>query len=162
MPIYTTSPIRSVPAEAFSVHWGARRIPPSRGRHMTGRYPLGAGRGGVPFESRLECLTLSWLAGFPALQTIEAQPVTIRGPIAGRIRAYTPDFLVTFAEVSAPLAALGFGLRTIVEVKPSAYRWDPLVEAKLGATRTAIGLPVVLITELNLNLSHTPHGARQT
>lgn len=146
MTIEPLNPNNSESLNGFTIRWNARRIRPSHGLNMTGRYPLGRGRGSIPFESFLECRIIAWLSVFDGLASIQAQPLTIRGRIAGRIRSYTPDFLVKFSSIPRGLAALGFSRQTFIEVKPEEYAENSLVIAKLEAVQSATGITTILIT----------------
>jgi hypothetical protein len=86
-----------------------RRIPLSRRSHITGFQPVPTGV--VEHESALErdFVTLATFADPTA--KITSQPVTIRFDDGGRLRRYTPDFLVRWSD----------GQSDLVEVK---YRTD--------------------------------------
>src|SRR5260370_3682703 len=86
-----------------------RRIPLSRRSHVTGFQPVPTGV--AEHESALErdFVTLATFADPTA--TITSQPVTIRFGDGGRLRRYTPDFLVRWSD----------GRSDLVEVK---YRTD--------------------------------------
>ena len=129
-----------------------RVIPPSRSHHMRGWHPVRPGHGATPFESRLECRTISALVAFPELVSVRSQPVTVTYRGDGVALRYTPDLLVTLSTVPEELTTLGFGLETYIEVKPF---WRALSVAdklarQFAALRIAMKLPVVLVTELDL------------
>src|SRR5258708_4261077 len=86
-----------------------RRIPLSRRSHVTGFQPVPTGA--AEHESALErdFVTLATCADPTA--KITSQPVTIRFGDGGRLRRYTPDFLVRWSD----------GRSDLVEVK---YRTD--------------------------------------
>lgn len=132
------------------VEYKTRRIRPSHRGTLTGKVPLRAGKGMVPFESGLERDTLLWLRDEPGLASIKAQPFTIKGWIDGRYTWYTPDLLVTFAPVPEMVARLGFLDRTIVEVKPAALAGHDEVLLKLCLARKATGIAVVLVSDFDL------------
>ena len=95
----------------------ARRIPLSHGAHVTGWHPVRPGHGMVQFESALERDCIAFLAQLTGFLRIKSQPTTVACAYGGRVRRYTPDFLVDFESVPGTLVALGFGLQTYVEVK---------------------------------------------
>ena len=134
------------PIEIISVTWGERKIRPSHGRHVTGRFPLGGGRGSVPYESGGERDTYQWATSFPWLQDVIAQPVTIRGYIGQRFSVYTPDAILQYRRVPPKLAAEGFGTRTIIEVKPLELCGDPEANGKLQMASIALQLPARFVT----------------
>jgi hypothetical protein len=136
------------PIEVLSITWGERKIRPSHGRHVTGRFPLGGGLGSVPFESGIERDAYGWAASFPWLQAVSAQPVTIKGYIGQRFTVYTPDSIWQYRRPPPKLAAEGFGTRTIIEVKPPGLCRDPTANAKLCMASVALKLPARFITYL--------------
>lgn len=131
-----------------------RAIPLSRGYHVRGRHPIRPGHPAVPFESALECSLLSALAPNPDLVRVISQPVTMFYTEDGVSRRYTPDFLVEFRRLTTTLSRLGFGLRTMVEVKPLqlALREPEELCKRLRLLRFASGESVTLITESDVNL----------
>ena len=133
--------------EVLEINWGARRIRPTRGRHLTGRYPLGDGKPAVPYESGLERDSIAWLLGFSGLNDIASQPVTVVARVNGKRLVYTPDLLVDYTVPPPLLAEHGFGERTFVEVKPLRYARNEEVLLKLAVLRIALQLPVALLTE---------------
>lgn len=86
-----------------------RRIPLSRGSHVTGFQPLGTGT--AEHESALERDFVTLASFTDAGAIVTAQPVTIRFAHDGRQRRYTPDFRVEWSD----------GRCEIVEIK---YRDD--------------------------------------
>jgi hypothetical protein len=132
------------------IEYKTRKIRPSHRGTLTGKVPLRAGKGMVPFESGLERDTLLWLRDEPGLTSIKAQPFTVKGWIDGLYAWYTPDLLVTFAPVPKMVAMLGFQERTIVEVKPASLADDQDVLLKLCLARRATGIAVVLVSDFNL------------
>lgn len=140
-----------------------RAIPLSRGYHVRGRHPIRPGHPAVPFESALECSLLSALAPHPDLVKVISQPVTVFYTENGVSRRYTPDFLVEFRRLNTTLSRLGFGLRTMVEVKPLqvALSGSEGLCKRLRLLRFASGAAVTLITEadVSLVLEEASHGA---
>jgi hypothetical protein len=130
-----------------------RRVRATKGGHIRGYEPLGAGRRSVVFESLLERAVIRALVRFPQLRDIRAQPMTVRYTLGGKLRRYTPDFLVLLSEVPPELKALGFGLHTIVEAKAAAlFAFDrERVELGIRALIQARREPVVLLTEWELS-----------
>jgi hypothetical protein len=110
------------------------------------------GIGSVGYESGLERDVLLWIRPCAGLADVITQPFTVAGWICGSYRRYTPDYLVTHPEAHPHLRRLGFGPRTIIEVKPSAFAKDVEVLQKLCLARLVTGLPVVVITELDLKI----------
>lgn len=127
----------------------ARRIPLSHGAHVTGWHPVRPGHGMVQFESALERDCIAFLAGHPGFIEIKSQPTTITFAYAGRVRRYTPDFLVAFEGVPENLAALGFAPQTYVEVKyaEQAAVDRNIIAARLQGLRQVTGRPAVLLDE---------------
>jgi hypothetical protein len=140
-----------------------RVIPLSRGHHVRGRHPIRKNHPAVPFESALECSLLSALAPLSCLVRIVSQPVTVFFSDQGTSRHYTPDFLVELRAVPEAFARLGFGLRTMVEVKPLQLALGQSKELcdRLRVLRVATGAPVSLITEVDIPLlcEESRHGA---
>jgi hypothetical protein len=130
------------------VTWAKRRIRPSHGGHVTGRFPLGKGRGSVPYESRLECSVMAWLASYEGLTDLKSQPVTVEGWFDDTRVVYTTDIYVAYDPLPKPLEALGFGPETLIEVKPLKHGSDLLVFQKLAVVSMATGMPALLVTEL--------------
>lgn len=129
-----------------------RKVKPSHGRKLTGRVPLLYGRGMVPFESNLEKETIHWIRDVPGLISIQAQPFTVSGSIRRIPRTYTPDYLVEFSRTPPALAALGFGRKTVLEVKPLKYTGDELTRLKLCLCRKVTKLPTIFITEHHVQI----------
>lgn len=140
----------------------SRRIRPTKGGHIRGYEPLGPGRASVAFESLLERQVIRELSRFPELLDIRAQPLTVRYILDGKLRRYTPDLLVVLREVPVALESLGFGLRTIVEVKAAALLASERdrLELGIGALRNARPEPFVLLTDQDLaaGLLEVGHG----
>ncbi|WP_271580770.1 TnsA endonuclease N-terminal domain-containing protein [Bradyrhizobium sp. CCBAU 45389] len=86
-----------------------RRIPLSRRSHVTGFQPVPTGT--AEHESALERDFVTLTAFADPAATITSQPVTIRFDDGGKLRRYTPDFLVRWSD----------GRSDLVEVK---YRAD--------------------------------------
>ena len=128
------------------------RIRATKGGHIRGYEPLGVGRPSVAFESLLERRVIRSLACFPELLDVRAQPLTVRYSIGGKLRQYTPDLLVVLEDVPPNLETLGFGLRTIIEVKTSALLASDRDRLELGirALHMARPEPFVLLTEIDL------------
>jgi len=122
------------------MEFGLRRIPLSRRSHVTGFRP--ASTGCVEHESALErdFVTLT-LFDDPGAE-ITSQPVTIRFEHDGRVRRYTPDFLVRSSG----------GAGSLVEIKYRAdlrTQWERLRPAFSAARRWAAArdLRFHLVTE---------------
>lgn len=135
-----------------------RRIRPAHGKNMTGRVPLRR-VGSVEYESALERNFLLWIRGCSHLVDVVEQPLLVAGWFGGSYRRYTPDFLVTLRQIPRDLKALGFGARTIVEVKPAVFAGDVEVRQKLCLARKVTGLPAVIVTELDVTLPLTEETA---
>jgi hypothetical protein len=103
----------------------------------------------VQFESALERDCIAFLARHSGFLLIKSQPTTITFAYAGRVRRYTPDFLVDFESVPAPLVTLGFASQTYIEVKyaEQALTDRDIIAARLDALRQSTGLPAVLLDE---------------
>lgn len=129
-----------------------RRVPLSYGRHMTGVHPARPDIGPVEFESQLEARAISLLARFTELAGLRSQPLTLVYRSRGSMLRYTPDFHVSLIRVPDELAVLGFERETYVEVKPwrRAAAQETLLARKFSALRQATGLPVVLLTDLDI------------
>lgn len=151
--------LRSIPMppaiamQIVGVDIESRRIRATKGGHIRGYEPLGAGRPSVAFESLLERRVIRKLASFPELLDIRAQPLTVRYSLGGKFRRYTPDLLVVLREVPQELETLGFGLQTIVEVKAASLLVSDRDRLELGirALRKARLEPFVLLTERDLD-----------
>lgn len=130
----------------------SRVIPISHARHMRGWHPVRPNHSQVPFESRLEAKFISEVAQFPQFRAIRSQPITALYTYDGRQGRYTPDFLLELSSVPTSLADLGFGKRTYVEIKPftRALKDKDRLARKFSALRQATGLPVILVTDLDL------------
>jgi hypothetical protein len=143
--------IEEVRVESRGVVDVQRKIKPSHGRNMTGRFPMRYSDGGrtesIPCESRLEMRFLEWLQSTNSIRRVKAQPFLARGFIRGTWREYTPDFRIDFSDVPRALKSKGFGPTTIVEVKPKSKATDRDVLLKLCLLRIATRSPVVLVTE---------------
>jgi hypothetical protein len=126
----------------------SRRIRPVRGRHIRGYEPIRPGAS-APFESLLERSVIRGLAQHRSLLDLVAQPMTVRYRYCGKPRAYTPDLLVVLSDVPPKLAAHGFGLRTIVEVRATGLLEFDHGRTVLGwrALRLAVEDPIVMITD---------------
>lgn len=134
------------PVTIIKVEWGARKIKPSHGRHVTGRFPLGKGKGSVPYESGLESEVIAMLLSYPGLVGLQAQPLTLEAWVGNTKVVYTTDFLVEYDPLPQSLADAGFGPRTFIEAKPLKYCNDEEVHLKLNVLKAATGLPALLIT----------------
>lgn len=130
----------------------SRVIKPVKGGHVRGYQPLGAGRPSVAFESLLEKRAIRELAKFPELKSLVAQPVSVVYRIGGKERRYTPDFLVELSEVPPELETLGFGVRTLLEIKAAGLLAMDRERLELGvkALRAARQPPFVLLTDADL------------
>jgi hypothetical protein len=110
------------------------------------------GIGSVEYESGLERDFLLWIGGNSRLTDVASQPFTVGGWIGGSYRRYTPDYLVVMSRAPPELRSLGFESRTVVEVKPAAFAKDVEVQQKLCLVRAVTGLPVVVVTERDINM----------
>ena len=129
------------------VRWAERRIPLSRGSHVTGRVSPGAGRPSIAFESMNERRAIERILGFPEVQLVLSQPFTVHYQWEGHRRRYTPDLLIIAQPVSAWLRRHGFGPLTVVEIKRDIEAVSrELIEARLRVAQLATGMPVVLAT----------------
>lgn len=133
--------------EIISVEWGARKIPTSHGRHVTGRFPMGPGDDSIPYESRLERDFIALGVSCPGFRAISAQPVTVTARVGTIIVEYTPDFLLSLARVPKCLQLLGFENRTFVEVKPAKFVNHQKLRMKFLVLRKALNLPCILMRE---------------
>lgn len=131
-----------------SVEWGVRKIRPSHSSHLTGRFPLGRGRGSVQFESGKERDVMGWLTDYNGMRDLKSQPVTVQAWVNEEKLTYTTDIYVEYDPVPASLADLGFGHKTLIEVKPLKYCDDERLHMKLYVMQLATGLPVLLISEI--------------
>lgn len=140
------------PCDIQGVLRDGRRIPLSYGRHVTGVHPVRPDIGPVEYESQLEARAISLFARFTELTSLRSQPLTLVYRSRGSMLRYTPDFLVSLGHVPNELALLGFGHETFVEVKPwrCAAAQEALLARKFSALRKATGLPVVLLTDLDI------------
>jgi hypothetical protein len=135
--------------DIIGMAYDRRVIPLSRSTHVRGWHPVRRGHGAIAFESGIECSVISALAGYEQLLSIRSQPVSVEYRYEGRIRQYTPDFLVHLSDVPDRLAALGFGFRTFLEVKPllrAAADQDKL-RRQFAVLREAANCTVLLLTE---------------
>ena len=131
--------------EIQGVEWWKRRIPKSRGRHLTGyattweRQPL------LHVESRLEHGVIRAFADSPACLAIATQPVTIRFKCNRKTRTYTPDILV---------GSIHFGRAKyfFVEVKPQQFvtELSEDLAVRRAAVHIATRLPLLVVTEVDL------------
>lgn len=154
------APIDPTVIDILLVREDARVIPLSYGSHVRGWHPVRPGHGSIAFESKLEAKWITRLAQFPELASIVSQPITVHYQHAGIRRRYTPDFLVELFRLPAELAALGFGQRTLVEVKQlnCARRAEAELVHKFAAARLACGHSTALVT--NADLSPKARGVR--
>ena len=146
-----------------AIHPARRVIPLSRSHHVRGWHPVRHNHSPIQFESKLESRVISALVGYSELIRIQSQPVTVVFRHEGRVRRYTPDFLVALTSVPQDLARLGFGLETFIEVKPlsraTVSEWE--LALKFSVIRDAMAQPITLITELDLapTVREVRHGA---
>ena len=147
---------RGFPFEVLSIEWGARKIPTSRGRHVTGMYPVGLNHDSVPFESKLERDFVALAASCRGFRSITSQPVTVTARLSGSLIEYTPDYLVDLDPVPPGLGRLGFRPRTFVEVKPTKFVDQEKLSRKFTVLMLALNLPCVLMreTEIRGGLRH--------
>src|ERR1700761_5122044 len=82
----------------ISAQAGFRRIPLSYGRHHGGRITTWPGAASVRGESAEEARVVRALVARPECRGIASQPVTVWYEWRGRVRRYTPDLDVTFAD----------------------------------------------------------------
>lgn len=136
------------PIAISSIRWEERKIKPSHSRHLTGRHPLGKGRGSVPFESGLERDVIGWLISYPGLVDLKSQPVTVEAWAGNTKLKYTPDLLIEFDPPPPALLELGFASQTFIEVKPHRYCNDARLWLKLNMLKAALGVPALLLTEI--------------
>ena len=147
------APTDSEQIEILRVESEARAIPLSYAKHVRGWHPVRPGHGSIAYESKLEARLITRLSRLPELVSIRSQPVTVHYRQTGIRGRYTPDFLVTLSRVPVELVALGFGLRTLVEVKPlwRSMRNEQRLTRQFAALRKACELPVVLMTSWDLS-----------
>jgi len=101
-----------------------RKIPISH-NSVTGRHAMGPGKRSIGYESTLERDFVSLMAFDPDVTDIEEQPVRIDFQDSeGRMRHYTPDYLVH--RLGAPTL--------LIEVKPKKFL-KPDLDAKFAAAR---------------------------
>jgi hypothetical protein len=86
--------------------WVVRRIPLSRRSHITGFQPQSLGV--TEHESALERDFVMLVRFADAAARITAQPVTIQFKDQGRMRRYTPDFLVHWSVGEAELVEVKY------------------------------------------------------
>jgi hypothetical protein len=137
----------TLPFEILSIEWGARKIPTSHGRHVTGMYPIGLNHDSVPFESKLERDFVALAASCRGFRSIVAQPVTVTARLYGALIEYTPDYLVTIDPLPPRLHRMGFELRTLVEVKPAKFVDQEKLATKFAMLLQAVNLPCALMRE---------------
>lgn len=132
-----------------AVRWSARDIPLSHARHICGRVAWTPPPQSIPVESRQEAFALAFLLAQPDLVAVQAQPFTLSYMDGGEPRRYTPDFLVIYDRLSRVLTHLGFGLWTVVEVKPVARLQDegPHILRRLEVIHATLGFAAVCLTE---------------
>lgn len=140
------------PCDIQGILHDGRRVPLSYDRHVTGVHPVRPDIGPVEFESQLEARAISLLARFTELTDLRSQPLTLVYRSRGSLLRYTPDFHASLTRVPDELAALGFDRETFIEVKPwrRAAAQEALLARKFSALRQATGLPVVLLTDLDI------------
>ena len=146
------------------MEFGLRRIPLSRRSHVTGFRP--ASTGCVEHESALErdFVTLT-LFDDPGAE-ITSQPVTIRFEHDGRVRRYTPDFLVRSSGGAGSLVEIKYraDLRTQWErLRPAfsaARRWAAARDLRFHlATESAIRIVRLDVAKRLLPLRSSPMDA---
>lgn len=147
----SSPPVGDYPIEGITAD--ARSIPLSYRHHVRGFHPVRPDLPAVAFESLLESRAIDWFSRRPELMRLSTQPITVRYRIGRSVRRYTPDLRVRLAHVSPALRQLGFGLDTLVEVKPiwMALRDAEKLACKFGVLRAACNLPVVLLTDRDLD-----------
>lgn len=159
--------VPSAPARALRIDFVShtpRRIPVSRSAHIRGYEPIGGGRPAVAFESLLERQFIRALARFPEVRDIASQPLTVHYHYDAVACRYTPDLLVVLHTVPAALETLGFGLRTLIEVKPDARLGmeRERLERHGRAIKRACPEPWILLTDSDLarGALEVPHERR--
>ena len=147
------APIDLTTIEVIRVQLEARTIPLSYGSHVRGWHPVRPGHGSIAFESKLEARLITRLAQLPELVSIVSQPITVHYRQADTCRRYTPDFLVELSSVPIELAALGFGRRTLVEVKQlnRALQAEANLVHQFAAACSATGHPIALVTQVDMS-----------
>jgi len=130
-----------------------RKIPLSKGNHITGFHPIRPGHGMVAFESKLECDFLSWITKFGGNPTVTSQPLTAKYLDHNNIwRKYTPDFLIAYPTlIPIQLQKWNFSTNTIIEIKylAEAEKKSATIQRKLNAVRK-MGYRTVLLTEVDI------------
>jgi len=90
----------------FQLEGDLRRIPLSRGSHITGFQPLPTGA--VEHESALERDFVTLTSFTDPGATITSQPVTMQFDHQGERRKYTPDFLVRWSDGHGDLVEIKY------------------------------------------------------
>lgn len=99
----------------------------------------------IPTDSVYEYARLSQHEANPCVIDVDRCPFRIPYKHDGKLRHYTPDFLVTLAG----------GERTVEEVKPSRWARDPVVMAKAAAATeflVAHGIGYVVVSEPDIGV----------
>jgi hypothetical protein len=141
-----------------AIRWCHRKIPLSRGRHVTGRYSPGPGKSAIRYESLAERKAMEHFLALPGVHAVLSQPFTVEFSISGIRRRYTPDLLVVADPLPFHLVRNGFGALTVLEVKAT---FDPhsraLLDFKLQLVTHATGLPAMFAVPLRKDGSEVHH-----
>lgn len=131
------------------VKWAHRRVPLSRGRHITGRIAPRPGHPVLVYESLLERNAMRALAARRECLELWTQPFTICFLYQGEERRYTPDILALFKPVPHDLLCRGFGKHTVIEVKPDkkAEKWRESMRVHRALLQLALSVPLVMMGE---------------
>jgi hypothetical protein len=150
-----TGQLEELHIEAFGWSRGSRGGKPSHGDNITGycQMPIKGKYFAVWCESLLESYFLNWLSDCSSLIRVGAQPVTAYGTFSGIYHQYTCDFVVEMDPVPADLRRMGFSYTTLIEVKPSVFADNWIVQCKAELMRMATGLPVLVLGEEQMSLS---------
>jgi len=140
--------------EGVDVHWGARRIPLSRGRHHGGYVCAFRGQPLLRVESALERHVLRALVAEPGCMALATQPMTIQWTWRGTVRRYTPDVLAMLCELPPSWRALGLDRLSMIEVKPARFSVDDdLWVERVRIIQDVLGMPLVRLSTLPEALS---------
>lgn len=135
---------RPVVAEGVRLHWGARRIPLSRGRHHGGYVCAFRGEPLVRVESALERRVVKALAADHCCIVLASQPVTVHWSWKGESRRYTPDVLVMFDQLPDAWRESGLEKVSLIEVKPLRFAVEEDLHAeRVRVIRESLDMPLV-------------------
>ena len=129
--------------------WGMRRIPFSYSTHIPGRVAYRPAARSIDVESRLESEVVHHLIEHEGLLGIFPQPFTLHAPRQRGGGRYTPDLLVVIDQIRRPWKTWGFGLWTVIEVKPhSKYlKHRAQIDARLAWVERSLGMRALCLTE---------------